>query len=103
MRTGLAARIFLAYLAEIAGVVYAAVRSQRSLSEAEAEAQRLSDRSVHGIQLAARLETLMHERSYVSNLQLSHDTSYLAQAAPHRAQCEAWIEQMYAFARTTVE
>jgi signal transduction histidine kinase len=58
---------------------------------------------VQGIELAAQLETLMHERSYVSNYLLSHDPAYLTEAAPHHAQFQAWIEQMDAFARTDGE
>ena len=84
-------------------MLLSAWRSQRSLAEAEQAASRLSERSVQGIELASRLETLMHEKSYVSNFLLSGDPAYLADAAPHRHEFEAWIEQMDGFARTDPE
>jgi signal transduction histidine kinase len=58
---------------------------------------------VQGIQLAAELETLMHERAYVSNYLLSHDPKFLSEAGPHHAEFEAWIAQMEGFAHTEEE
>lgn len=103
MKPGLTTRLMLGYLVVIAAVVLSAWRSQRSLAQAEEVAARLSARSVQGIELAAQLETLMHERSYVSNYLLSHDAAFLVEAAPHHAQFQAWIEQMDRFARTDAE
>ena len=80
MKAGLTARLMLAYLVVIAGVLLAASRAQQSLAQAQAAAERLGERSVQGIGLAAQLETLMHERSYVSNYLLSHDPTYLDEA-----------------------
>lgn len=102
-KPGLAARIFLGYLLVIAFVVVAALRSQRSLAQAQEVAQRLAHRSIEGIQLAAELETLMHERSYVSNYLLSHDPRFLAEGAPHHAEFERWMAELDGFARTEQE
>jgi signal transduction histidine kinase len=93
----------LGYLLVIGAVVLAAWRSQHSLAQAQEVAQRLGERSVQGIRLAAELETLMHERAYVSNYLLSHDHRYLDEAGPHHAQFESWMEQMELFARTEEE
>ena len=102
-KPGLAFRISVVYQVVIAAVVVAALRSQHSLAQAQEVAERLSHRSIEGIQLAAELETLMHERAYVSNYLLSHDARFLAEGAPHHAEFERWMGKMDSFARTEAE
>jgi hypothetical protein len=59
-RPSLAARLTLACTAVVGGVLGSAYVSEEHLAKAEAEAERLSERSILAIELAADLETLMH-------------------------------------------
>lgn len=103
MKTGITTRLTLGYAAVITAVLLTAWISQKHLAEAEAEAEALSSRSIQAIELAARLETLMHEKSYVSNFLLSGDTRYLAQTQQHYQEFAHWIDGMRAFAHTDAE
>jgi signal transduction histidine kinase len=103
MKPSLVGRLMLAYAAVIAAVLASTWWSQQSLGQAEYVAQRLSDRSVEGIDLATKLETLVHERSRLADYLLSHDPQVLSDLSPHRGQFQHWIDQMADFAHTDDE
>jgi signal transduction histidine kinase len=103
MKPGLAARLMLGYAAVIAGVLVLAWWCHRYLAAAEFAAEHLSDRSVQGIRLSAELETLMQQRSHLSEYLLSGDPRFLELVHPHRRQFQEWIGEMGDFAHGDAE
>jgi signal transduction histidine kinase len=98
MKPSLAARLMLGYAAVIAAVLVSAWWSHRYLAAAEFAAEHLSDRSVQGIRLTARLEALVQQRDHLSDYLLSGDPRFLELVHPHRREFQAWIEEMGDFA-----
>lgn len=103
MKRGLVRRLMLAYTAVIAAVLFTAWWSQRSLGEAEQAATRLSERSIQGIELSARLETLIEEKDHVADHLLSGDHAALSTIRPHREEFATWLAAMQGFVRTDRE
>ena len=103
MKPSLAARLMLGYATVIAGVLVLAWWSHRHLASAESAAEHLSDRSVQGIRLSAELETLMQQRSHLSEYMLSGDPRFLELVHPHRRQFQGWLDEMGDFAHTDAE
>jgi signal transduction histidine kinase len=103
MKPSLAARLMLGYAAVIAGVLASAWWSHRSLVAAERAAEHLSDRSVQGIRLSTKLETLMQEQSHISDYLLAGDPRFLDLVHPHRRQFQAWIDEMGDFTHSDTE
>jgi signal transduction histidine kinase len=103
MQPSLVARLMLAYAVVLAAVLLSAWWGLRSLSEAEHAAQRLSDRSVQGLDVAAKLETLVRDKSRLADYLLSGDQATLDSIRPHRAEFAAWFDEMGAFVRTDAE
>ncbi|HLK10719.1 MAG TPA: ATP-binding protein [Candidatus Binatia bacterium] len=103
MKPSLVARLMLAYAAVIAGLLVSTWWSQRSLAAAERAAQRLAWRSVQGIDLTARLETVVREKSRLADYLLAGDRAALDAIRPHRQQFQAWIDELGDFARTDPE
>jgi signal transduction histidine kinase len=103
MKPSLVGRLMLAYAVVLAAVLLSAWWGLRSLSDAEHAAQRLSDRSVQGLDLAAKLETLVRDKSRLADYLLSGDQATLDAIRPHRAEFAAWFDEMGAFVRTDTE
>jgi len=103
MKPSLAARLMLGYAAVTAGVLVLAWWNHRYLAAAEFAAEHLSDRSVQGIRLSGELETLMQQRSHLSDYLLSGDQRFLELVHPHRRQFQAWIAEMGDFAHADAE
>ena len=98
MKASLGARLLLANAAVVLGLLVVGLRSRETLREAEEVVRRLAERSRQGIRLSGELETLMHEKSYVSNYLLSHDRTYLETGGAHHQEFKTWIEAMDEFA-----
>jgi signal transduction histidine kinase len=103
MKRSLVGRIMLAYAVVIAAVLASTWWSQRSLDLAEDAARRLADRSVEGIDLATRLETLVHEKSRLADYLLSHDPQGLDALSAHRGQFQRWMDEMAEFTHSDEE
>jgi len=103
MKPSLVGRLMLAYAAVIAAVLLSTWWSLRSLADAEVAVERLSQRSVEGIELTAKLETLVREKARLANYLLSHDPAGLADLAWHRNRFQGWIDEMGDFAHTDEE
>jgi two-component system, NtrC family, sensor kinase len=103
IKPSLAARLMLGYAAVIAGVLVLAWWSHRHLASAESAAEQLSDRSVQAIRLSAELETIMQQRSHLSEYIVSGDPRFLELVHPHRRQFQAWIDAMGDFAHADAE
>ena len=103
MKPSLAGRLMLGYAAVIAGVLASAWWSHQSLTAAELAAEHLSDRSVQGIRLSAKLETLMQQQGHIADYLLSGDARFLDLVRPHRRQFQAWIDEMGDFAHSEAE
>jgi signal transduction histidine kinase len=103
MRGSLVRRLMLAYTTVIAAVLLSAWWSQRSLGEAERAAAHLSERSIQGLELSARLETLIEEKNHVADYVLSEDHEALIAIRPHRQEFAAWMATMEDFVRTDRE
>ena len=103
LRPGLRFRLMAVNAAGMAVVLVSAYFSQTLGAQAEAAAEALSSRSVQAIELAAQLETLMHEKSYVSNYLLSSDARYLRDTQQHYEDVGRWVDSMRAFAATPEE
>ncbi len=94
MKPSLVGRLMLAYAVVLAAVLVSSWWGLHSLSEAERAAQRLSDRSVQGLDLAAKLETLVRDKSRLADYLLSGDQATLDAIRPHRAEFSAWFDEM---------
>jgi signal transduction histidine kinase len=103
MKPSLVGRLMLAYAAVVASVLLSTWWSLRSLAEAERAAARLSDRSVEALDLSAKLESLLGEKSHLADYLISDNPDVLAEIRPHRQQFQSWIAQMEDFARTEPE
>jgi hypothetical protein len=103
MKPSLVGRLMLAYTAVLVAVLVSAWWSDRSFSEENAAAQRLSQRSVEGIELTAELEKLLQDKSALDDSLLSGDRSTLAAIQPDRRSFQSWLERMGEFARTDDE
>jgi signal transduction histidine kinase len=103
MKPSLVGRLMLAYAVVLAAVLVSSWWGQHSLSEAERAAQRLSDRSVQGLDLAAKLETLVRDKSRLADYLLSGDQATLDAIRPHRAEFSAWFDEMGSLVRTDTE
>jgi signal transduction histidine kinase len=103
MKPSLVGRLMLVYAAVVAAVLVSTWWSQRSLAGAEEALHRLSDRSVEALDLSARLETLVHEKSRLADYLLSGDARIVDELRPHRDRFRDWIDEMDAFVRTDEE
>jgi len=103
MRGSLVRRLMLAYATVIAAVLFSAWWGQRSLGDAERAATRLSDRSIQGLELSARLESLIEEKNQVADFLLSGDREGFADIRPHREEFAQWLASMEDFVRTDRE
>lgn len=103
MKPSLVGRLMLAYAAVVASVLLSTWWSLRSVADAESAAARLSDRSVEALDLSARLERLLGEKSHLSDFMRSGDPQLLAEIRPHRQEFQTWIAQMQDFVRTDGE
>jgi signal transduction histidine kinase len=73
------------------------------LVAAERAAEHLSDRSEEGLELTAKLETVVRDKSFLADYLLSGDERLLSALQPHRQRFRAWVEAMGAFIRTDEE
>lgn len=73
------------------------------MKEAEDAAEHLADRSEQGLDLTARLETVVREKSFLADYLVSGDEGLLASLRPHRQQFSDWIDAMGGFVRTDTE
>jgi len=93
----------LACAVVVAAALVSAWWSLRSLAEAERAAEHLADRSEEGLDLTAKLETVVREKSFLADYLLSGDERLLAALQPHRQQFREWIDAMQDFVRTEDE
>lgn len=99
MKPSLVGRLMLAYTAVIAAVLVSTWWSQRTFARVEAAAQRLSERSVEALELTAKLERLLEQRSHVARFLLAGDDSAIAAIRPDPGTFAGWLEKMSEFAR----
>lgn len=93
----------LGYTAVIAAVMFSAWWMQRSVGDAELAAARLSERSMQGIDLSSRLETLVDEKNQIADSLLGNDRDPLVAMQPHRQEFATWLAAMQDFVRTDEE
>lgn len=103
MQRGLVRQLMLGYTAVIAAVMFSAWWMQRSVGEAEHAAARLSERSMQGIDLSSRLETLVDEKNQIADALLGDDRDALVAMQPHRQEFATWLAAMQDFVRTDEE
>lgn len=103
VKTRLAHRLLLACAVAVAAALVSAWWSLHSLAEAEHAAEHLADRSEQGLDLTAKLEIVVREKSFLADYLLSGDERLLAAVQPHRQQFLQWIEAMDGFVRTDAE
>jgi signal transduction histidine kinase len=103
MKARLVHRLLLATAVAVAAVLASTWWSLRSLGEAQRAAARLAERSEQALDLTAKLETVVREKSFLADYLLSGDERLLAALRPHREQFRDWIAQMEDFARTDPE
>lgn len=103
MKTRLAHRLLLACAVVVAAALGSTWWSLRSLKEAEDAAAHLADRSEQGLDLTARLETVVREKSFLADYLVSGDERLLDAVRPHRQQFRDWIDAMGDFVRTDEE
>lgn len=103
MKARLARRLLLACAVAVAAALVSTWWSLHSLAEAERAAEHLSDRSEQGLDLTAKLETVVREKSFLADYLLSGDERLLAALQPHRQQFREWIQAMGDFVRTDGE
>ncbi len=103
MKARLASRLLLACAVAVAATLVSTWWSLHSLAEAERAAEHLADRSEQGLDLTVKLETVVREKSFLSDYLLSGDETLLAALQPHRQQFHDWIEAMSTFIRTDSE
>jgi len=103
MRRGLVGRLMLAYTAVIAGLLLAVWWEQGSLAEVERVGQRLSERSIQGIELSAKLERLLEDKGHIADYLVSHDPDALRATARPREKLQQWLVAMGDFVRTDEE
>jgi signal transduction histidine kinase len=87
----------------VAAALVSAWWSLHSLAEAELAAEHLADRSEQGLDLTAKLETVVRQKSFLADYLLSGDERLLAALQPHRQQFREWIDAMGGFVRTEDE
>lgn len=103
MKARLAHRLLLACAVAVAAVLVSTWWSLRSLAEAERAAEHLAERSEQGLDLTAKLETVVREKSFLADYLLSGDERLLGMLQPHRERFRAWIEATGDFVRTDQE
>ncbi len=103
MKPSLAARLMLGYAAVIAAVLISAWWSYQSLAQTEFAAQRLSDRSIEGMELTMKLERLVQNESRLPDVLFSDDPRLVDAVRPHFREFDAWIERMTSFVRSDDE
>ena len=103
VKTRLAHRLLLACAVMVAAALVSAWWSLHSLAEAELAAEHLADRSEEGLDLTAKLETVVRQKSFLADYLLSGDERLLAALQPHRQQFRDWIDAMGGFVRTEDE
>jgi signal transduction histidine kinase len=103
MRRGFVPRLMLGYTAVIVCLLLAVWWEQGSLAEVERVAQRLSERSVQGIELSAKLEHLLEDKGHIAEYLVSHDPDALRATTPPGEQLQEWLAAMADFVRTDEE
>jgi signal transduction histidine kinase len=103
VKRGLVRQLMLGYTAVIAAVMFSAWWMQRSVGDAEQTAARLSERSIQGIDLSSRLETLVDEKNQIADSLLGNDRDALVAMQPHRREFATWLAAMEDFVRTDEE
>jgi signal transduction histidine kinase len=106
MRPSLLGRLMLAYTLVLAAVLLSAWWSERSFSAVEDAAERLSRRSVEGMQLMAELNKLLRERSRLEQHLLiggGPDAAILDPLDARPTSFRAWFAEMQEFAHSDDE
>lgn len=103
VKTRLAHRLLLACAVVVAAALGSTWWSLRSLKHAEDAADHLADRSEQGLNLTARLETVVREKSLLADALVSGDERLLPAIRPHRQEFSDWIDAMQGFVRTDSE
>jgi signal transduction histidine kinase len=103
VKTRLAQRLLLACAVAVAAALLSTWWSLHSLANADRAAEHLASRSEEGLDLTAKLETVVREKSFLADYLLSGDEHLLAAIQPHRQQFREWIEAMGGFVRTDEE
>lgn len=92
------ARIVIASGVTILFIAATVLWTRSELRDASKTVEQLAARSVQGIEFAARLQRLLHERPYVSTYLLTGDPRFLQSGeAPDPVELGAWIEGMDTF------
>jgi len=103
VKTRLANRLLLACAVAVAAALVSTWWSSRSLVAAERAAEHLADRSEEGLDLTAKLETVVRDKSFLADYLLSGDERLLAALQPHRQRFREWVQAMGGFVRTDDE
>jgi signal transduction histidine kinase len=93
----------LAYTVVLAAVLLSAWWSERSFSAVENAAERLSRRSVEGMQLMGELNRLLRERSDFEQKLLLGDGSARTAFEPQPSSFQSWLAEMEEFAHSPEE
>ena len=106
MRPSLVGRLMIAYTLVLAAVLLSAWWSEQSFSAVEEAAERLSRRSVEGMQLMAELNKLLRERSRLEQQLLiggGPDATILDPLDARPTSFPAWFTEMQEFAHSDEE
>ena len=103
MRPSLVGRLMLAYTVVLAAVLLSAWWSERSFSTVENAAERLSRRSVEGMQLMGELNRLLRERSDFEQKLLLGEAHARTAFEPQPNSFESWLAEMEEFAHSPQE